>query len=282
MGAVASPPRFVRTSIGGAETFLRADAAPCLLAAGLADPEALRGRASAEYQGRGRPFGLDVAGVGRVFVRPYLHGGVLGAITRDRHAGDGRFEAEVAAHVAAAAAGVPVCEALGFVSRSAGGVFRRGWLLLRELPGARDLLDVLRSPLAAARRRAVLRAAGRAIRALHDAGFDHPDLHMKNLLLDGAAGDANGDTPTVRVLDLDRTTRVERLSRERRLAGLFRFDRYAAKQVAAGAPISRADRIRVFFAYAGPDWPAREERRAIARRLRRHIGRHARLARAAS
>ncbi|MCE9636276.1 MAG: lipopolysaccharide kinase InaA family protein [Planctomycetes bacterium] len=270
--------RFVRASTGGAETFLRADVAPCLLAAGIADPESLRGRSTATYEGRGRPFGFDARGVGRVFVRPYLHGGVFGAITRDRHAGDGRFESEVEAHVAAAAAGVPVCEALGFVSRSAGGIFRRGWLVLRELPGARDLLAVLSAPLAAARRRAILAAAGRAVRALHDAGFDHPDLHLKNLLLD----DAQSGEVTVRVLDLDRTVRVDRLPRERRLAGLFRFDRYAAKQAAAGAPITRADRLRVFVAYAGPDWPAREERRAIARRLRRHIGRHARLTKAAS
>lgn len=262
----AVPPGFVRRSEDGAEAVLRADLATSLAAAGIADPETLRDRASNTYRGRGRPFGVEVPGAGRVFVRPYLHGGVLGRLTGDLHAGDGRFASELALHVDAARAGVPVCEALGFVSRAAG-PFRRGWLLLRELPGAGDLLDVLASPLPPPLRRALLAAAGRAVRALHDAGFDHPDLHFKNLLLDG--------TGTVRVLDLDRSRRRSSLPRERRLAGLFRFDRYAAKQVAAGAAISRADRLRVFRAYAGADWPDRAERRAIAARLAREIARHA-------
>jgi hypothetical protein len=260
------PAGFVRHARDGAELVLRADVADALLAAGAADPESLRAAATAEYRGRGRAFGVDVAGAGRVFVRPYLHGGVLGRVTGDLHAGDGRFAGELAAHVEAAAAGVPVCEALGFVSTPAGGVFRRGWLLLRELPGSRDLLDVLGSA-APRRRRRVLEDAGRAIRALHDAGFDHPDLHLRNLLL---AADG-----TVRVLDLDRVRRRASLARERRIAGLFRFDRYGAKQAAAGAPVSRVDRLRVLRAYAGADWPPRDEVRALAARLRREIARHA-------
>jgi hypothetical protein len=262
----AVPTGFVRRSEDGAEAVLRADVASPLLAAGIVDPESLRARSAATYVGRGRPFGVDVAGAGRVFVRPYLHGGAFGRVTGGLHAGDGRFADEVAMHVEAAAAGVPVCEALGFVSRAAG-PFRRGWLLLREIPGARDLLDLLCSALAPGRRRDLLRAAGRAIRALHDAGFDHPDLHFKNLLVEPDG--------TVRVLDLDRSRRRASLPRERRLAGLFRFDRYAAKQRAAGAPVSRSDRLRVFRAYAGADWPGDGERRAIAERLRREIARHA-------
>lgn len=261
------PPGFERHAAGGGDAVLRSDVAAALLAAGIADPEALRAGAVASYEGRGRPFGLDVIGAGRVFVRPYLHGGVLGRLTGELHTGDGRFAAELAAHVDAARAGVPVCEALGYVARPAGGVFRCGWLVLRELPGSMDLLEMLRGTLTPAERRALLAAAGRAIRTLHDAGFDHPDLHLKNLLFD-----AHG---VVRVLDLDRVRRRAEVSRERRIAGLFRFDRYAAKQVAAGAPISRVDRLRVLTAYAGDDWPARGEVRALAARLAREIARHA-------
>lgn len=271
MGGMAGlPPGFERRTDGGADMVLRSDVAAALVAAGIADPECLRRRASATYRGRGEPFGVAVEGAGRVFVRPYLHGGVLGRVTGDLHAGDGRFASEVAAHVAAAAAGVPVCDALGYVSRGAG-PFRRGWLLLREIPGARDVLEVLCQRAdcrTAVRERAdVLTTAGRAIRALHDAGLDHPDLHLKNLLL--------GPDGVVRVLDLDRCRLRDALPRERRLAGLFRFDRYAAKQAAAGLPVSRTDRLRVLRAYAGADWPARDELRALAARLRREIARHA-------
>lgn len=257
---------------------LRADVAASLVAGGIGDPETLRGAAAATYRGRGRPFGVAVAGVGRVFVRPYLHGGAFGRITGDRFASDARFAAELAAHVDAAAAGVPVCEALGVVSRAAGLGMRRGWLLLREIDGARDLLETLCARPDPRRRRALLAKAGRAIRALHDAGFEHPDLHLKNLLVrsgvTGATGAAGADDEAVLVLDLDAVRRRPSLDRERRLTGLFRFDRYAAKQAAAGHPVTRTDRLRVLRAYAADAWPARDEVRALAARLRAHIARH--------
>lgn len=261
------PPGFVLRSTGDAELLLRADVADALVLAGIADPERLRAGARATYRGRGQPFGIDVAGAGRVFVRPYLHGGMLGRVTRDRFTSDARFAAEVGVHADAAARGVPVCEALGVVSRGAGLGMRRGWLLLREVAGACDLLETLADGPAPARRRALLARSGRAMRSLHDAGFHHPDLHLKNLLV---AGD------DVLVLDLDRVQRLPSMSRERRLAGLFRFDRYAAKQAAAGRDVSRADRMRVLRAYAAEDWPGRAELRELAARLRRHIARHRR------
>ncbi len=268
------PVGFARHEQDGASLVLRTDDAPALLAAGLADPEACRERAVAEYRGRGRPFGLDVPDVGRVFVRRYVHGGVLGHLTADRHAGDGRFEEELAALTAAQDAGVPVPEALGVVSRATGLGLRRGWLLLREISGAEDVLAVLCDTPEPAQRRRVLAASGRAMRRLHDAGIDHPDLHLKNLLRT-----PDGD---VLVLDLDRSRVRAELARERRLAGLFRFDRYAAKQARRGLPVSRIDRLRVLRAYAGSDWPGRAELRQLAARLARHIARHGVLRREAA
>ena len=261
------PSGFSRREIAGATLVLRDDVAEALVAFGVAEPDSLRARSEAEYEGRGAPFGVDVAGVGRVFVRPYLHGGLFGRLTGDWHAGDGRFLDELRVLTAARAAGVPVPEALGIVSRSRGLGMRRGWLLVREMPGAVDLMAFLESSPPAARRREVLAAAGVVLRRLHDAGFEHPDLHLKNVLLapEGA----------LYVLDLDRVRRLPSLSRERRLAGLFRFDRYAEKQAARGRPVSRADRLRVLRAYAGEDWPGREELRGLAARLARHVSRHA-------
>jgi hypothetical protein len=260
------PPGFSRRSIDGAALVLRDDVADALVAAGVASPETWRARASATYAGRGRPFGVEIADAGRVFVRQYLHGGALRRVTGERYTGDARFLAELSALVDAATAGVPVETPLGVVSAPAGLGTRRGWLIAREIPDAVDALRFLVDGPTPARRRAVLAAAGRAMRALHDAGFDHPDLHLKNLLVvpDGR----------VLVLDLDGVRRTTPLPRERRLAGLFRFDRFAAKQAAAGAAVSRADRMRVLRAYAGDDWPRRDELRDLARKLARHVARH--------
>src|SRR5262245_48508340 len=107
------PPGFSRRSTGGAEAVLRDDVAEALIAAGAAEPESMRARAAAEFEGRGRPFAVEVPGAGRVFVRQYLHGGALRRVTGDRYRGDARFVGELRALADAAAAGVPVPEALG-------------------------------------------------------------------------------------------------------------------------------------------------------------------------
>ena len=172
------PPGFSRSEADGAVLVLRDDVAQALRVAGCADPGVLRERAERSYRGRTDAYGVDVDGVGPVFVRPYQHGGLLGRITGDRYSGDGRFLAEVAHLAGAAAAGVPVPEVLGYVSRPAGPLLRRGWLVTREVPGAVDLLAFLESGPPATDRRVALRTAGRAMRALHDAGFSHPDLHL--------------------------------------------------------------------------------------------------------
>lgn len=260
------PPGFSRRALDGADAVLRDDVAESLVRAGVADPESLRARAASRFEGRGRPFGVDVRGAGRVFVRQYLHGGALRRVTGDLYRGDGRFVGELAALVSAAEAKVPVAEALGVVSRPAGLGMRRGWLLAREVESSDDVLTLLRRNPPPARRRAVLEAAGRAMRALHDAGFEHPDLHLKNLLATAGGG--------VLVIDLDGVRRHGTMTRERRIAGLWRFDRFAAKQAAAGLAVSRADRMRVLKAYAGRDWPGREELRDLARSLARHVARH--------
>ncbi len=261
-----APPGFSRRTHDGASLVLRDDVADALVAAGAAAPESMRARADATYEGRGRPFGVAVPGAGRVFVRQYLHGGALRRVTGDLYRGESRFLGELSALVAADAAGVPVEEALGVVSRPVKLGMRRGWLLAREAPGALDVLRFLRSNPPPAQRRAVLETAGRAVRALFDAGFEHPDLHLKNLLVL-----RDGD---VVVLDFDRARRGRALPRARREAALFRLDRFSAKQAAAGLPVSRADRMRVLKACAGADWPRGDELRKVARRLARHVARH--------
>lgn len=261
-----TPTGFALHEHDGARCVLRDDCAAALLAAGVAEPESWRDRATRVLGGRGPTFAVAVPDVGSVCVRPYRHGGALRHVTGDRYAGDTRFAGELALTVALAAEGVPVPEVLGYVSQAAGLGFRRGWLLTFEQVGASDVIEFLRSAPRPTSRRATLRTAGRSARRLHDAGVVHPDLHLANLL--------RVSDDRVLVLDLDAAQRVPDLDRDQRLDGLFRLDRHAEKQRSQGHPISRTDRLRVLRAYAGDDWPDRDEVRRLAARLRRHVARH--------
>jgi tRNA A-37 threonylcarbamoyl transferase component Bud32 len=62
----------------------------------------------------------------------------------------------------------------------------RAFLMLRELTGTLDLRAFLRDRLAGRphERRPFARHLGEALAQLHDAGFDHPDLYSKHVLVD--------------------------------------------------------------------------------------------------
>lgn len=264
----SDPDGFLRHELESDVCVLRADVADALMAAGVRNPESWRATATRVYGGRASTFGVSIAGVGDVCVRPYVHGGAMRHLTGDRYAGDGRFARELALLVEATAADVPVTQPLGYVSRRTTGVLRRGWLLTVEERAASDVLAYLESGPPPASRHATVRTAGRAVRRLHDAGIDHPDLHLANLL--------RLSDERVLVLDLDAATSGAPLTRERRLAGLFRLDRHAEKQRARGATVARTDRLRLLRAYAADDWPERAEVRRLAGELARHVSRHRR------
>jgi tRNA A-37 threonylcarbamoyl transferase component Bud32 len=82
--------------------------------------------------------------------------------------------------LAAAGIGCPEPIAAGEDSRG------RAFLLLHEL-GGRDLRAFLRRAPAADRRAAAVRL-GEALARIHAAGFDHPDLYSKHVLVSGGAG----------------------------------------------------------------------------------------------
>jgi hypothetical protein len=129
------------------------------------------------------------------------------------------------------------------------GVRRRAGVLLTRDVGGGELLDVV-ARLAGASKRECLRALGRAVGALHAAGFVHGDLVPSNVRVrDGA----------VAFLDHDRTRRGHALvwwGGRRNLVQLGRF-------VVPG--IGLADRMRVLGAYA--------DRRGLSRRARRRLAR---------
>jgi ADP-heptose:LPS heptosyltransferase/tRNA A-37 threonylcarbamoyl transferase component Bud32 len=109
---------------------------------------------------------------------------------------------------------------------------------------------------------------GRFVRRLHDAGIYHADLKAGNVL----ARERDGGPPDFLVLDLDRVCfHAGPVPRTRSLANLAQLN------AAFAGPVTRADRLRCFFAYAARDRGLRRGwkdavrevmRRTIARRHR--------------
>jgi len=153
--------------------------------------------------GRGATRVVALAEGGRAFVRRYVHGGLLGALLRDRYwQRPSRPLRELVATEAARAAGVVAPEVLAAAAlpgagRSASWLYR-GLLVTRALEGRRALGEALRAAASEAERSAWIGCAVRAIRRLHAAGIHHPDLNVANVLVAAAA-----DAPAA-LIDFDR------------------------------------------------------------------------------
>jgi 3-deoxy-D-manno-octulosonic acid kinase len=252
-GDVLVPPGYVRIDRDGAALLLREGLEDALLAAGVAFPEDVVARSPAVgLAGRGALSRVEIPG-GRAILRLYWRGGLLGKLVRrlsldgDRAANELRVQAE------ALARGAPVTEPLAAVTRRAGVGFRHA-LATRELEGARDLALVLRETRGRERRRAVS-AAGEAVRRLHDAGVEHADLNLKNILVREAERG-----PEAWVIDLDRGRLLEGLEPAARRRNLVRLLRSFAKlAVVGGARLSPRDPFRFARAYARGDRTLRAE-----------------------
>ncbi len=148
------------------------------------------------------------------------------------------------------AAGVPVPEPLGRARLPDGDEL----VIVRFVEG-RSVADVAGDPPGP--RRAALTALGRAVAALHAAGYAHQDLHHGNVLFDGAGAV---------LLDLQRTRRA---GPGRRLRDLGWLD------YSLWPWLSAPDRLRVRRAALG-DTADRETLRRVGREAERRADRHAR------
>ncbi len=231
---------------------IRAEEALCesLLKAGLV--EALQGGASAGPGPRGRiVHGRIVLPDGTaVILRRYHHGGMFARLTRDCFLGHSRFLREFEVTRAAWAAGVPTPRAIA-VGWSAGALATRGFLATFESGEARDLLDLFARPISQPKRHAAVRSSAFAIRALHDAGVRHADLHLKNLLV----GEGGGEPGSMAwVIDLDRAQRLEEpLPMRARIRNLARLYRSVEKHRRRGLHIDDGDVEAFCDAYFGDD-----------------------------
>ena len=151
-----------------------------------------------EFIGRGATFGVTL-GSRRAVVRHARHGGLLAPLLGDLFIGAPRFYREAALSATLARQHVRTPALLAGVCYRAGPCYRAD-VATAAVEGS-DLVELFygENPPAGAARAAVLGALGDLVRRLHDAGFVHPDLQLRNLLISGAAA----EKPEAWLLDVD-------------------------------------------------------------------------------
>lgn len=161
-----------------------------------------------------------------------LHrGGVLAPLWRGRFLGAGRLRNNLLLPVVARKRGVATPRIVGVLAREGPATLFRGWLAVAEVRGTMDLARRLAvgQPLEELTRQRIMQA----VKKMHDAGIEHRDLNLGNLLLDDHL------PPEVTILDLDRAVAHEGpLGALLRRRGLDRLQRsYAKLHALHGSPV---------------------------------------------
>lgn len=244
--SAALPPDYETWEIGAARAVVRRDVASAVRAAleqrGSLYDWAARQPAREAFAGRGAAYGVALGGVAAV-VRHARRGGLLGPLLGDRYAGAPRYLTELAWSRRLAGAGIPTPPFLAGITYPAGLTHRAdvatGRITGRDLAGL-FFGDVPPGPDA---RDATWRAVGRLVRSLHDAGWVHPDLQLRNVLV-------GGTPPQAWLLDVESCRDAAGATARHR--NLERFYRSWAKWNRLHGP-RLGDRDRAAFAggYAG-------------------------------
>ena len=248
MPAPALPPDFETWTFEGATAAARRDVPEAvreaLAGGGTLYRWAARQAGRATFVGRGEAYGVTL-GPAPAVVRHARHGGTLAPLLGDLYVGRPRFyhEADLARRLAEG--GVRPPAVLAGVRYRAGPAHRAD-VATEQVAGA-DLVEVFFGdrPPQGPRRAAALEALGRLVRRLHDFGYVHPDLQLRNLLLTGEPG-----PPRAWLLDVDTCRPMRRDGDVERARNLARFYRSWAKWNALrGGRLTDQDRALFSVAY---------------------------------
>lgn len=224
------PPGYGSETVSGTKLIARADAIgfarKALATSGtLYDFAAVQPDAEA-IEGRGRIYIIPGPTSRRWVVRHLSHGGLLAPITGDRflNVGHPRPFNELSLSVKLSELGIATPAVVAAVLYPAGMSYR-GDVAREEIDNALDLADCLfKSGTAGPGRSAAIAAAGGLIGSLHAAGVIHPDLNIRNVLIQHG-----GDRPIAYILDTEKCRLTSRLSQSARRGMLERFERSARK-----------------------------------------------------
>ena len=138
-------------------------------------------------------------GTSSVVLRRYRHGGLLGWLTGALYVGPERALSELRVTARAEASGAPVPHVVCLALWPVAGPLWSALIGTLEEREARDLLVVLEASAEPETRCELAHEVGRALRKLHDAGLEHRDLQLRNIL-------AVGPERRIVVVDLDKAT----------------------------------------------------------------------------
>jgi hypothetical protein len=188
-----------------------------------------------------------------------VHGGLLAPLLGRLYLGMGRASNQVLMAERLRSAGVPTPEILAVGAKRVAGPLCAHAIVSRELPGARNLLEVAEGAPSGRVRRELLVACAELVRRMHEAGFLHADLNVGNLVLEQRDG-----VPVLNVVDLDRGRFRKGGGARRRREGLARLLRSYEKWIAPRLRLTGREEILFLRHYAGAD-------RALLRRLARSL-----------
>lgn len=251
-----APPGYAAERIGQARLIARSDVLAFVreaIAAGDTLYEYAASQPEAEaISGRQTAYAIPGPNAHRWVLRHLSHGGWLAPLTRDRflRVGPPRPFNELRVAWQLREIGIPTPEVVAAVVYTDGIVYR-GDVARQEVSPARDLASCLfaEPALIGAERLATLAAAGRLVRRLHSAGVIHPDLNLRNILIEGA-----GESPLAYILDVEKCRTVARVPRWRKREMLGRLRRSARKfERRDGGRVTQEEWRRFHSAYADAD-----------------------------
>lgn len=181
-------------------------------------------------------------------VKRMRRGGLLARIWRDRFPGTARLLGNLSVPMEAARRGVPTAAPAAMLIEIGPIGLDRAWMAVDEIPGAEDLLTRLSGPRPPAREE--IAELLRAVRRMHDAGVEHRDLNLANLLLSSDAG----AHPEAWIVDLDRARLFDApLPVRKRRAALLRMERSYLKSFGDLGPLPAPRGPTWIDAYAAGD-----------------------------
>lgn len=217
-----------------------------LMRLGISQPEHLLKNAISvpdTLKGRGPVLSVPIEEMPgtRIMIRKYLRGGLVRFVNNDTFLGNQRPFNELYIGAEAYARDIPTAETLAAVSIKKAGPFYNSYLITKELTSCSDLPQYLKEISKSSivdfseKKDQVLIKTAETVRIMHDKGFLHADLNMKNILI-------NCLTPeNIFIIDWDKSVLKNDLTEAERSSNIIRFCRSMEKLKHQGLPLAEND-----------------------------------------